>query len=383
MGGDEVATTKAGQVLVVGGGIAGLTAASALAAQGIRVDLVERAAHLGGHAGDWACMATDQCARCSACAVEDEIHRVRSHPLVEIHRGAQIESVSGRPGDFRVTIVPSQVQAEPRGSSAALLDAPRELTAAAVVLATGFQPYDPSPDPLLGYGHHPGVLTLEDVDRALKRDELDTLLPPDGPRRMAFIQCVGSRDRTTGRGYCSQFCCRASIRLLSRLLYLCPDLSATVFYIDLQIMSKEFSAFYRRVKDRVQFVQGVPAEISPGEKPEDLRVYGVRTGQTQAETFEFDRIVLATGLAPTEAHTDLAEAFGLELDTYGYLDPDQLSAGLFLAGACSGPTDIQGSRRQALAAASQVQVWLQACSSPTARRPEADAASPEVQIHGR
>jgi len=169
---------------------------------------------------------------------------------------------------------------------------------------------------------------------------------------------VGSGDRKSGREYCSQFCCRTTIRLVQRLKYLRPALEATVFYIDLQIMSKEFGAFYDRVRDEVRFIQGVPAEVCPGEAQGTLRVYGIPPGGDRTEAFEFDRVVLAIGLAPTDSHRALAEVMGLELNEFGYFAGTGFGApleasrpGVFLAGACSGPADIQGSRKQALAVA--------------------------------
>jgi len=131
-----------------------------------------------------------------------------------------------------------------------------------------------------------------------------------------------------------------------------------VFYIDLQVMSKEFGVFYERVRDEVRFIQGVPAEVSPGETEGALRVYSVAPEGDRTEAFEFDRIVLAIGLVPTDSHRWLAEVMGLDLNEFGYFagtGPDtRLTAsrpGFFLAGACSGPTNIQGSRKQAMAVA--------------------------------
>jgi len=235
----------------------------------------------------------------------------------------------------------------------------RTVPCQAVVLATGFDPYDPTDNLLLGYGHFDDVITTRDLDDILREDDLSGFAPEDDtPLRVAFIQCVGSRDRKSGREYCSQFCCRTTIRLVQRLRYLRPNVEATVFYIDLQIMSKEFGTFYDRAREEVRFIQGVPAEVCPGEAEGTLRVYSVAPGADRTEAFEFDRVVLAIGLVPTDSHHSLAEAMRLDLNEFGYFagrGPDTAveasRPGVLLAGACSGPTDIQGSRRQALAVA--------------------------------
>jgi heterodisulfide reductase subunit A2 len=345
-------------VIVVGGGIAGLTVAKAVANQGMRVTLVEQGDHLGGHAGDWACMATDECARCSACLVQEEIARVAGHPGIEVILGARICGFEGDAGDFRISL-DSQAAGEATRLpwKDQMLAEKREVSARALVLATGFEPHDPTENLMLGYGRLDGVFTTRDLDEILRQDDLSRFAAAEGqPLRVAFIQCVGSRDRQAGREYCSQFCCRTTIRLARRLLYLIPDMEITVFYIDLQVMSKEFGAFYLGARKKVNFIQGVPAEISAG-KEHALRVYGIPPGSDRSTALEFDRVVLAIGLAPTESHRPLADAMNLKLDDFGYFPAESgrlletSRKGIFLAGACAGPSDIQGSRRQALAVA--------------------------------
>lgn len=340
-------------VMVVGGGIAGLSVARAAADLGMSVTLLERDRRLGGHAADWACMATDECARCSACLVQDLVGQVAAHPAVRILTGAQVTGCRGEAGGFDLSVEPVQNG----GGGPFALDAKCTLPARSVVLSTGFEPYDPSDNLLLGYGHFDGVVTTRDLDTLLRRDDLGGFAPEgDAPLRVAFLQCIGSRDRTAGREYCSQFCCRTTIRLVQRLRHLRPNLQATVFYIDLQIMSKEFGAFYRQAHDGIDFVQGVPAEVCQGESEGKLVVYSIPPGEDRSQGFEVDRVVLAIGLAPTDSHRSLAEAFGLELDEFGYFAAagsermvESARPGIFLAGACCGPTDIQGSRKQALA----------------------------------
>lgn len=348
-------------VIVVGGGIAGMTVAGAVADLGLNVTLVERDGRLGGHAADWACMATDECARCSACLVQDQISTVATHPRIEVLLGARLAKCEGGAGAFCGTIEPEAAAGNvlppwPQW----MLSQPRTVRCQSLVLATGFEPYDPAEDPLLGYGRFDGVLTTVDLDRVLREDNLTAFAPEgDTPLRVAFIQCVGSRDRPSGREYCSQFCCRTTIRLTRRLRYLRPALEATVFYIDLQIMSKEFAAFYDRVREEVRFIQGVPAEVSCGETPGSLRVYSAVPGCDRTGALDFDRVVLAVGLAPTGSLRSLAEVLRLGLNDFGYFAgggpdaPFQTSRpGIFLAGACAGPCDIQGSRTQAMAVAS-------------------------------
>ena len=352
-------------VIVVGGGIAGLSAATAVADIGLDIVLVDRDKYLGGHAAEWACMATDACAQCSACLVHDQIQKTVRHPRIQVILGGEVVSCRGEIGDYRLALEPvlnNEPKQEPWSKFA--LDSRREVSGGCVVLATGFEVYDTSENPLLGYGQLEGVVTTRDLDHILREDNLTSFLPEDGqPLHLAFIQCVGSRDRKSGREYCSQFCCRTTIRLANRLLYLKPEIQVTVFYIDLQIMSKDFIAFYRQAQEKIRFIQGVPAEVTQGdERP--LRLFSVVPGSDRVEALEFDRVVLAIGVSPTLSHGSLARTFDIGLNEFGYFDADIATAdsGVFPVGGCAGPSDIQGSRKQALAVAARVARWMESRS---------------------
>jgi len=350
-------------VVVVGSGIAGLRTATALADIGLPVTLVERAEQPGGHAAEWACMATEACAKCSACLVQDQIGKALRHPQIRVILGAEVRSFNGEIGDYRLSLAPvSGAEGQRLIWPELQLSEPQEVTGSTVVMATGFDAYNATASPMLGYGQLEGVATTRDLDEVLREDDLSRFLPEDiDSPKVAFIQCVGSRDRQRGRQYCSQFCCRTTIRIARRLRHLRPKLEITVFYIDLQVMSKEFVAFYEQARDEgIHFLQGVPAEIIPGEE-RSLRVFSVPPGAAQAVPLEFDRIVLAIGLAPTSSHPALAEALGIKLNELGYFAANGSdraktngNSGVFFVGGCAGPTDIQGSCKQALAVAAQV-----------------------------
>ena len=356
-------SSESQNVVVIGSGIAGLRAATALADIGLQVTLVERAKRLGGHAAEWACMATDACAKCSACLVQDQMGKALRHPRIRVILGAEVRSCAGAIGDYRLSLVPASSENGQRLTwPELLLSGPQEVMGSAVVMATGFDAYNAAASPMLGYGQLEGVLTTRDLDEVLREDDLSRFLPEErGPQKLAFIQCVGSRDRQSGHQVCSQFCCRTTIRLARRLRHLRPNLDITVFYIDLQVMSKEFVTFYDQARgEDIHFLQGVPAEIIPGEERK-LRVFSVPSGSGQAVPFEFDRIVLAIGLSPTMSHPALAEVLGVKLNPFGYFPANGSNpvgtngcSGVFFVGGCAGPTDIQGSCKQALAVAAQI-----------------------------
>ena len=360
-------------VIVVGGGIAGLSAATAVAEIGPDVILVERDMRLGGHAADWACMATVECAKCSACLVQDQVFKALCHPRIQIILGAEIASFRGEIGNYQILLEPTRKE-EPGQTpwTNHMLRSELEVTGSCVILATGFDEYDAKKNPLLGYGQIEGVVTTRDLDKILREDDLDSFLPEQTePLHIAFIQCVGSRDRTSGLEYCSQFCCRTTIRLARRLLYLAPEVRITVFYIDLQVMSKDFLTFYQQARESIRFIQGVPAEVTPGDvRP--LRLFSTPPGSDRVAALEFDRVVLAIGMSPSESQSHTADLFDIDLNEFGYFaatDRQRSNAtnksGVFPVGGCAGPADIQGSRKQALAAATRVVTLMKARSVQT------------------
>jgi len=345
-------------VLVLGGGVAGLTAASALAAGRVPVVLVERAGDLGGHGRLWPCMATSTCQKCSACLVEDARKAVTESRLVEIFTSWRVDKCICGDSGFRVEAVPVEssragTEAGPARCEAGRLPSleRRSWNVDAVFVATGFRPFPAEKKPMLGYGKIPQVLTTLDLDFLVKQERIRSPWPgADGNRRVAFLQCVGSRDREAGRDYCSQVCCKTSLRLANKLLADRPDLEITVFYIDLQIHGKGFRQVFDDLKERIRFVQGVPSEVLPSEPDGAALVYeDPASGVLKTESF--GAVVLAVGMVPDEEAGEVASLLGLARGMGGFFTvPEGMTDRIYLIGACLAPTDIAGARRQALSA---------------------------------
>jgi len=366
-------------VVVVGGGVGGMSAANALAGMGLDVVIVEQQASLGGHAAGWACMAADECARCSACVTQEQVRQVGLSPRVGVLAGGRVASVKGGAGSFEVHVEPSGAALEGRSVRPDwLCSEPVDLRCGRILLAAGFEPYDAHASTLLSYGRLEEVFTTRDVDHVLQRDAVEELLPAslEAPR-IAFLQCVGSRDRARGRNFCSQFCCKTTIRQAGRLLHLRPDARITVYYIDLQIMGKEFRSFFEKMQGRVTFLQGVPDQVDHGwDESADivnLRSKDPVTGQAVENLF--DRVVLSIGMSASPSGPALAETFGVDLDEYGFVElsgkPRGLRTsrdGVFAAGACAGPADIKTTRTQSYAAAAAIALELGVASSVAAAR---------------
>jgi len=239
------------------------------------------------------------------------------------------------------------------------------LNVGAVILAPGFAPFDPTPFYFYGYGQIPDVVTSLEYERLLSAGGpcMGHLVRPSDhrpPKRIAWIQCVGSRN-TNGcnNGFCSSVCCMVAIKqsLVTAEHVSGIDLDQTIFYMDIRSPGKEFERYYLDAKAKgVRFVHARPHTIEPG--PGDSGVtmrYTTDDGTTKVEAF--DMAVLSLGLTPPADARVLAERFGFELDRHGFAATDSFSPvastrdGVFLAGAFLGPKAIPRSVTEASAAA--------------------------------
>jgi heterodisulfide reductase subunit A2 len=323
-------------VVIIGAGVAGLAVAKTLSENGISSVLVEKRSYLGGHSADWACKATTRCLRCFSCAVEDLIESVESSDQVRVLRGRELASVVKSDAARYKVVVRSIGDGSQEG-----------LETAALVIATGFEPYDPSEKLFWGYGRLDNVLTLRDLERLVREDDVKSFAAgAEGPLKVAFFQCVGSRDASIGANYCSQYCCKAALRMAVRLLDENPGWEATIFYIDLQIGGKFTTELLSQASEKgVRLVQSVPGEILRSENGM-LEILRQENGLNVRESYH--RIVLSVGQRPAPDSRRIAALPGLELDKFGFLCSRGLFdssrthiPGIYVAGTCGGPMNIE------------------------------------------
>jgi heterodisulfide reductase subunit A len=241
-----------------------------------------------------------------------------------------------------------------------------EVEAGAIVLATGFDVFDPTPLAEYGYGRWPDVITGLELERLLDpagptKGEL--IRPSDfqEPKGVAFIQCAGSRDQNYNP-YCSGYCCMASLKTALHIKEKYPEMEVAVFYMDIRTPAKGYEEFFRRVREAgVVFIQGKPAEVAPAEKGVGLVVYAEDRHLGRPLEWKTDLVVLATGAVPAAGVGELGARLSVSLDENGFfrefhpkLRPiDSPSEGLFFAGASCGPKDIPYSVAQGSAAAAR------------------------------
>ena len=341
--------------VVVGSGVAGLTTAMLLTQNGLNVTILERSSKIGGHVSNWSCKATTECQVCHCCSISDLISNIHESP-VNIITNCELDQVTrdSKGAMTGVTISDSQTNTT------------RQIPAGALVLSTGFDTFDPTQKILWGYGVMPGVMTLAELDRIMLEDRLTDLVDDTENTRIAFFQCIGSRDKSIGANYCSQYCCKAALRSALKIKSQRPGWDVSVFYIDLQVAGKYASSLLENARRAgVDLSQGVPGEINQ-QADGKLSILRERDGKNIQE--QFDRIILSVGMRPNSSSAALSRITGVGLDQYGFfkkrdeLDPNRTSVdGVYLAGTCCGPMDIESSARSAAAAASGIIQDLSSC----------------------
>lgn len=338
-------------VLVVGGGVAGLSAALFLVRLGIRVDLVEREPDLGGHAGQLTCKATHACVQCGACVVENKRRQVACHPEITVYSGSRVK-------DVQISERFSMTLSDRTGSEHAC-------EADAVILASGFSPCKPEDRPY-GYGRFENVITSLELETMVREKNAVTrpsdLVPPGS---IAFIQCVGSRDEKHNHLWCSRICCESALRMARLIRFRQPDTEISLFYVDIQSTGKGSRGFLEMAQNEIRMMRVIPADIF-GTDDDRLRITYFTAGEEGASEQVFDLVVLSVGIAPEEKLQDLAALFHVRLSDTGFIatagDSAQTSqAGIFAAGAVLGPMNIADSVASAGSAVLETATYLKQC----------------------
>ncbi|MBW1992002.1 MAG: FAD-dependent oxidoreductase [Deltaproteobacteria bacterium] len=273
-------------ILVVGGGVTGLTAALEAANNGYQVVLVEKEAQLGGYAAKLykATPSSYPYTSLQDPPVHALIAEVQAHPLIRVLTNTTIVQSEGEPGLLDVTVNTNGTEETIRIGS--------------VVLATGFRPYDATKLSHLGYGLSPDVVTNFEFEELAKKGKI--VRPSDGkaPESVAFIQCAGSRD-PEHLPYCSDFCCLTSLKQALYVRQSNPEATAMILYKDIRTPGQT-ELFYKEVQSdpgvMLTKAEVTGVELAPGAK---LRVKAKDTLLGANVAFEADMVVLATGLVPT------------------------------------------------------------------------------------
>lgn len=231
-----------------------------------------------------------------------------------------------------------------------------EISVGAIILTPGFSAVDAYVRNDYGYANYPNVVTSVEFERIMCASgpfKGEILRPSDKkhPHRIAFIQCIGSRERK--HPYCSAVCCMYAIKEATVSLEHNPDLDITIFYMDMRTQGKGFDEFFERARDeyKIRFVRSRVADIKEVDNHNLLLRYSLENGKVAEE--EFDLVVLSVGLEPPKSARDLSRALQIGLNQYGFCRTSEFTPvnttkeGIFVAGAFQGPKDIPESVTQA------------------------------------
>ena len=236
----------------------------------------------------------------------------------------------------------------------------------AIIVATGYQIFDPEPLEEYGYGRYPDVVTSLEFERMVSASgptDGNLYRPSDGkqPKTVVFLQCIGSRQETCGVPYCSKVCCMYTAKHAILYQHKVHDGQAFVFYMDVRSGGKNYETFVRRVvkEKAATYLRGRVSKVFPHDGK--LIVRGADTLSGAQVEIAADMVVLAPALLPSVGVTELAQKLRIGYDEYGFLSEahpklrpvETNTAGIFLAGACHSPKDIPESVAQASAAASK------------------------------
>jgi heterodisulfide reductase subunit A len=372
------------KVCVIGAGISGISVANDLSQAGIDVLLVDKNPYPGGQSVFYGCKATDECVRCGVCLVREAVATLKNQSTTQCHfssrpvgyhaAGGSMEldiqttanlidwrscvecgrcleacpeqAIQRVPGwkyfvDEKCTACGKCVDACPVGAIS--LDRSTETSTMQVdgiVLAAGYEPFDPGINRKWGFGTNPRVVTGSQMENLFFQEKY---LPVEA-QSVAFVQCVGSRNVMEGEKHCSRVCCAYALRMAGRLKEEYPQLNIDFYYMDIQRFGKNFDEFWKKIQGKINLIASNPISIKTDERGLPVVRYE-SLPELACREQSYDVVVLSNGITPAAESESLADLFNLDLDAAGFIRPTgngSSAAGnrVFTAGTCKRPMRI-------------------------------------------
>lgn len=399
-------------ILVIGGGISGITTTIEAAETGCEVILVEKLPYLGGRVAKMNQYFPKLCP--PYCGLEINFNRIKKNPRVKVYTSSEIEKITGEKGNFTVSIKskPSYVNENCTSCGECMAVCPverddefnynlgktkaiylphemafpfkytidgnvcekekcrkceevckynsidltaqeetQEINVGGIIIATGWKPYEAEKIEGLDFGTYENVITNVMMERLAAQNgpgKGKIIRPSDQtvPKKIAFVQCAGSRDESH-LPYCSSVCCSASLKQAINYTEQVQEGKASIFYIDLRVFGRN-EDFLKKVTDHenIKLIKGKAANIQENKETKGLIVEAedIMSGRKIKE--EFDMVVLATGIKPENIKSDM-----LVYDEYGFMNGEMEKQGIISVACAKKPVDVSASLKDATGAA--------------------------------
>lgn len=332
--------------VIIGGGVAGMTAASRLADLGEKVILFEQDEEIGGHLRQW-----------------DRLfpNRRPGHEVLDDLMKPLAERI-----DIRCNEAPTSIVTL-KSSFLVELESGEKLACDAILLATGYDLFDARKKEEYGYGIYDNVITSADLERMFRSGNPVTTAQGSVPKRVGFVHCVGSRDEKAGNLYCSKVCCVTGVKQAIEIKEQLPGAEIFGFYMDLRMYDRHFEELYYEAQQKwdINFLRGRVSECAENQDQTIvLKIEDTLTSRPLKITV--DLLVLLVGFVPKPETLRLAKLLGITIGEDRFLEPvDEHTrftqtgkAGVFLAGTTKGPLSIASTIADAGEAALQIHNYL-------------------------
>ena len=337
-------------VAIIGGGIAGLEAASVLAKSGYVISVFDTAEKMGGHVAKWDLLFPnmrkgEEILMALLEQLPDAVHLYSDTTILDVEQ-------------FNDKYVIHSNLSE-------------KWNADAVLIAGGFDTFDAKRKEEYGYGIYDNVITSTELEEKLKQHNFVTA-QQTVPKRVALIHCVGSRDEKVCNNYCSRVCCVTAVKQAIEIKKASPDTEVFCFYMDLRMFGRHFEELYREAQEKygVQFIRGRLSEASE-HKDKSIIVKAEDTLLGKQLKMNVDMMVLMVGMELSNDLAPLVDKMQLEVGADKFIMPkdehlfpnETMMEGVFVAGTCTGPKNITETLNDARSAALSIMSYFYQLSS--------------------
>ena len=334
-------------IVIIGGGPAGLEAASCLGSAGYRVTVLEKEEQTGGKLRLW----------------HKLFPNFRPSGEVQEHLANGFKM---SPPEILTKAVVISVTPDTNHQKVILADG-RSFTADAVLIATGFEVFNAEKKEEYGYKIYDNVITSVDLEEKLRSGNPVKTVAGISPARIAFIHCVGSRDKKAGNIHCSRVCCITGVKQAIEMKQHLPEAEIFNFYMDLRMFGQNFEELYIDAQQKwgITFIRGRVSEIAEN-ADQSLQLKAEDTLSGRPIKMNFDLVVLLVGMTPAQQTEAIGKSAGLSFTSGNFLASNDIqispndtnTPGIFVTGTCKEPLSIAETLTDAKAASIRMIAWL-------------------------